>query len=230
MERVEAMNPAFFKRCHLGGLAIIAGLSALAVATPAAAHPHVWFTVTVAPTFDEASRLSSVHEKWYFDYDYSLLIGPQLDQNGDGTFSVDELVKTLTGDGVLSWVLNKDFFTLLTVGGQKVEHGPAQDVSVGVTESKLVVEFTLPLADPQVPTQGAEIDVFDPEVYYDVQFDHPDVVATTAPPSCTVGARPKDDLDPIAVMLIKRLGLPASPQVLNDPATGFTVRVEISCH
>src|SRR3954470_10577575 len=146
------MNFPLFKRRHLAPLAILGGLSAAAVATPAAAHPHVWFTVTVAPTFDEASRLSSVHEKWYFDYDYSLLIGPQLDQNGDGTFSVDELVKTLTGDGVLSWVLNKDFFTLLTVGGQKAAHGPAQDVSVGVSESKLVVEFTLPLADPQVPT------------------------------------------------------------------------------
>src|SRR5262249_46728573 len=118
---------------------------------------------------------------------------------------------------------------LLTIGGQRVGHGPAQDVSVGVTNAKLVVEFTLPLAEPQVPKQGAEIDVFDPEVYYDVQFDHPDVMPANAPASCTIGARPKDDLDPIAVMLIKRLGLPANPQVLNDPATGFTVRVEVNC-
>jgi ABC-type uncharacterized transport system substrate-binding protein len=216
-------------KAALRSLAILAGLSLGGASTPVGAHPHVWFTVTVAPTFDDAQRLSAVHEKWYFDYDYSLLVGSQLDQNGDGTFSVDELIKTLTGDGVLSWILNKDFFTLLTVGGQKVGHGPAQDLSVGVADAKLVVEFTLPLAEPQVPAQGAEIDVFDPEVYYDVQFDHPDIVASTAPASCSVAARPKDNLDPIAVMLIKRLGLPASPQVLNDPATGFTVRVEISC-
>jgi len=208
-------------------LAVLAGLSLLAA--HAAAHPHVWFTVTVAPAFDDAGRLASVHEKWYFDYDYSILVGSQLDQNGDGVFSVDELVKTLTGDGVLAWILNKDFFTLLTVGGQRVGHGPAEQVSVGVISAKLVVEFTLPLADPQVPKQGAEIDVFDPEVYYDVQFDHPDVMVASAPPSCSIGPRPKDDLDPIAVMLIRRLGLPANPQVLNDPATGFTVRVEVNC-
>ena len=218
------------ERRLLGWLAALATVTGLAAATPATAHPHVWFTVTVSPAFDEAGRLASVHEKWYFDYDYSLLIGSQLDQNGDGVFSVDELIKTLTGDGPLAWILNKDFFTLLTVAGQKIDHGPAQDVSVGVTDAKLVVEFTLPLAAPQSATQGAEIDVFDPEVYYDVQFDHPDIIAPTTPASCTVGARPKDDLDPIAVMLIKRLGLPASPQVLNDPATGFTVRVEIACH
>ena len=218
------------ERRPFGWLAVLTAVCGIAAAAPASAHPHVWFTVTVAPAFDDAGRFASVHEKWYFDYDYSLLIGSQLDQNGDGVFSVDELIKTLTGDGPLAWILGKDFFTLLTVAGQKIDHGPAQDISVGVIDAKLVVEFTLPLAEPQAAAKGAEIDVFDPEVYYDVQFDHPDVVAPTAPASCTVGARPKDDLDPIAVMLIKRLGLPASPQVLNDPATGFTVRVEINCH
>jgi ABC-type uncharacterized transport system substrate-binding protein len=216
-------------KAGLRSLAILAGLCIGGASAPAVAHPHVWFTVTVAPTFDDAHRLSSVHQKWYFDYDYSLLVGSQLDQNGDGTFSVDELIKTLTGDGALSWILNKDFFTLVTVGGQKVGHGPAQDVSVGVTDAKLVVEFTLPLAEPQVATLGAGIDVFDPEFYYDIEFDYPDVEAPTAPATCQVAVRERDNLDPVAIMIIRKLGLTADPRVLSDPAAGYAVRVAIDC-
>jgi ABC-type uncharacterized transport system substrate-binding protein len=204
-------------------------LAAGALATPAAAHPHVWMTVTVAPTFDTAGRLASVHEKWYFDYDYSLLIGGQLDANDDGQFSVEELVATISPGGLLGWIGEKNWLTLLTIAGKQVTNGPVTGISVGVVESKLVVEFDVALPEPQQAKEGAEIDIFDPEVYYDVQFDKPDVVPVAAPAACNVAPRPKDDLDPFAVMVIKRLGLPADPKIMSDPAVGFNVRITISC-
>jgi ABC-type uncharacterized transport system substrate-binding protein len=200
-----------------------------ALTGPAAAHPHVWMTVTVAPKFDDAGRFTSVHEKWYFDYDYSLLIGSQLDANGDGAFSVEELIATISPGGLLGWIGEKNWLTLFTVAGQQVPRGGVSDISVGVVESKLVVEFTVALPEPQPIKLAAEVDVFDPEVYYDVQFDRPDIEAPTAPAACTIAARPKDDLDPFAVMMIKRLGLPSDPKVLNDPAVGFSVRVMLNC-
>jgi ABC-type uncharacterized transport system substrate-binding protein len=198
-------------------------------ATPAAAHPHVWMTVTVAPTFDASGRLASVHEKWFFDYDYSLLVGSQLDANGDGQFSVEELIMTISSGGLLGWIAEKNYLTLFTVGGKQVPNGAVTGISVGVVDARLTVEFNVALPEPQLVKLGAEVDIFDPEVYYDVQFDKPDVTPVAAPASCSVVPRPKDELDPFAVMVIKRLGLPADPKIMNDPAVGFTVRVAITC-
>ena len=223
------MGSATLNEGRLGRLSMLAALFMLLAIPTTAAHPHVWMTVTVEPKFDNVGLLTAVHEKWYFDYDYSLLVGSQLDQNDDGVFSIDELIATISPGGLLGWIGEKNWLTLLTVAGQKVPNGNVTDISVGVVNSKLVVEFTVALPEPARAELGAEVDVFDQEVYYDVRFDSPDVVALTAPTACRVVARPKDDLDPVAVMLIKKLGLPADPTVLNDPATGFTVRVTINC-
>jgi ABC-type uncharacterized transport system substrate-binding protein len=207
---------------------VLVGLAALGTATaatPVAAHPHVWITATVAPIFDEAGRWTAVREKWSFDYDYSAIVAPQLDQDGDG--AVDAAV--LAEGGPLSWIIAKDFLTRLTVAGREVPHGQPQSLSIGVPAAKLIVEFTLPLVEPQVITLGAGVDVFDPEVYYDIVFDYPDIEAPTAPKSCVVDRRQQPNLDPMAVMLIRRLGLTVDPTILNDPATGFAVRVAIDC-
>ncbi|MFO1185623.1 MAG: DUF1007 family protein [Bauldia sp.] len=214
---------------QIGVRAVLAAMLGAIAPAPVTAHPHVWFTVGVEPIFDSGGRLSSVHEKWLFDYDYSLIVGSQLDQNDDGVFSVEELLAVIGPNGILSWIIQKDYLTLLRIGGEKVAPGPAENISVGVIDSKLTVEFTLPLSARDAPRFEAEVDVFDPEVYYDVQFDRPAVIAPTAPARCSVGARAKDDLDPVAVMIIKKLGLSADPRVLNDPALGFTVRVAIAC-
>jgi ABC-type uncharacterized transport system substrate-binding protein len=203
----------------------LAALCAVAVSSPAAAHPHVWITVTVTPAFDDAGRWTSVHQKWSFDYDYSTLVGPELDKDGDGAVDVSVLAE----GGVLSWIISKDFLTRLTVAGREVRHGHPESLTIGVPAAKLVVEFTLPLAEPQVITLGAGVDVFDPEVYYDIVFDYPDIQAPTAPNSCVVDRRKQPNLDPMAVMLIRRLGLTVDPTILNDPATGFAVRVAIDC-
>lgn len=213
----------------LGWLTIAAASFAILSVCPAAAHPHVWMTVTVSPKFDEAGRFLSVREKWYFDYDYSSIVGSQLDQNSDGVFSVEELIATISPGGLLGWIGEKDWLTTLTVAGQKVANGPVTDISVGVADGRLVVAFTVALQEPQPAKLGAEIDVFDREVYYDVQFDNPDIEAPTAPASCRVAPRPKDDLDPVAVMIIKKLGLKADAAAINDPATGFSVRVTVNC-
>jgi ABC-type uncharacterized transport system substrate-binding protein len=204
---------------------ILAALGILSAWTPAAAHPHVWITALVEPQFDEAGRWTAVREKWAFDYDYSAIVGPQLDQDGDG--AVDPTV--LADGGALSWIISKDFLTRLTIAGREVARGQPTSLSIGVVGAKLLIEFTLPIAEPQVITLGAGVDVFDPEVYYDVAFDYPDIESPTAPRSCVVDRRQQPNLDPTAVMLIRRLGLSVDPAILGDPATGFAVRVAIDC-
>jgi len=204
-----------------------APVAAAALAAPALAHPHVFPLVKVTALFDDAGRFAGVHEKWSFDYDYSAIAKEQTDTDGNGSVDDAEMAKAWT-EG-LAWVAHYDYFTRLTVAGRKVEHGPPQDVAPKFFAGKLYVEFTLPLAEPQPVTLGAGIDVFDGEFYYDFEFDYPDVDAENAPASCVVDRRQQDNLDPVAVMLIRKLGLPADPSILNDPAAGYAVRVAIDC-
>jgi ABC-type uncharacterized transport system substrate-binding protein len=211
----------------------VTGLSALAAtflaAHPAIAHPHVFPVVTITVQFDDAGRFSGVHEKWSFDYDYSGVVKSTIDKDGDGSASPDELTAALGMDGVLSWLALGDYMTRLTLGGRPVARGEVKDPDVKFYAGKLLIEFTVPLKEPQPATLGAGVDVFDAEFYYDVEFDYPDVEATGTPASCQVTRREKDNLDPVAIMIIRKLGLTADPKVLSDPASGYAVRVAIDC-
>jgi ABC-type uncharacterized transport system substrate-binding protein len=206
------------------------GIAALAVLTgPAAAHPHVFPTVTITVLFDDAGRFSGVHEKWSFDYDYSGVVKASSDSDGDGSVTPEELTKAMGQDGVLSWLPAANYFTRLTFAGRPVANAMPQDVEAKLFAGKLFIEFTLPLSEPQVATLGAGVDVFDPEFYYDIEFDYPDVEATGTPAACQVARRERDNLDPVAIMIIRKLGLTADPKVLGDPAAGYAVRVAIDC-
>jgi ABC-type uncharacterized transport system substrate-binding protein len=196
---------------------------------PASAHPHVFPTVTVTALFDDAGRFSGVHQKWSFDYDYSGVVKQSSDDDRDGSVTQEELVKAMGQDGVLSWLPGANYFTRLTFAGRPIAPAESRDVEAKLFAGKLIIEFTLPIAEPQVVTLGAGIDVFDPEFYYDIEFDYPDVEAPAAPATCQVARREKDNLDPVAVMLIRKLGLTADPKMLSDPAAGYAVRVAIDC-
>jgi hypothetical protein len=51
------------------------------------------------------------------------------------------------------------------------------------------------------------------------------IVAVGAPPGCSVGQRAPEALDPMAVLLLRRLGLSAP----DDAAAGFPTRAAILC-
>jgi ABC-type uncharacterized transport system substrate-binding protein len=205
---------------------ICAGLGLVLVgAAPAAAHPHVWIDTVVAPVFDEMGRFVAVHEKWTLDQPYTESVLPEIDVSKDGILQDGELQNSLRN--ALWWVAYT-FMTRITVAGRPVARGDVQGLRVGLFD-RLTVEFTLPLAEPQSVTLGAGIDVFDPENYFAFQFVDPGIDTAGVPASCTAKVREQPNLDPTAVLILKRLGLAADPAILSDPAAGFPVRVAIDC-
>jgi ABC-type uncharacterized transport system substrate-binding protein len=201
-----------------------AGLMLVSVAS-AAAHPHVWIDTTVAPIFDEMGRFVAVHEKWTLDEAYTESVLPEIDVSKDGILQDGELQNALR-NGL--WWIGYTFMTRITVAGRPVERKDVEGLKVGLFD-RLTVEFTLPLAEPQVLTLGAGIDVYDPENYYAFQFADPDIDTNRLAATCRASRREEPNLDPTAVMILKRLGLTANPAILNDPAAGFPVRVAIDC-
>jgi ABC-type uncharacterized transport system substrate-binding protein len=211
--------------CPRAAAALLA--AAVLGAARAEAHPHVFVDATVAPVFDEAERFTAVHEKWAFDIAFTEGIGPDLDVNKDGVLSQSE-IENAGGVGEL-WFIPYDYFTRITVAGRPVDRKAVEGFGVRIADARLVVEFTVPLSEPAVITLGAGIDVFDPEFYVDVEFADPGIDTASVPASCQAARRQTPNLDPVAAMIIRKLGLPADPSLLSDPAAGYPVRIALDC-
>lgn len=222
--KIVGTSPGAWRKAAAGLALAFSG--ALAPA-PAAAHPHVFPLVRLTALFDGAGKLTGVRQKWSFDYDHSAVFKIEADTDRDGSVSAEELARA-TAD-YLGWIPRNDYFTRLTVAGRAVGHKGATDFRVRYFAGQLFVEFTLPLAEPADVERGAGVDVYDAEFYYDFEWDYPDVEAVAAPANCLVDRRVQPNLDPVAVMLIRQLKLPADPALLNDPATGYAVRLAVTC-
>jgi hypothetical protein len=125
-----------------------------------------------------------------------------------------------------------NYFTRVSLGLATIENEPAQHISARMVRSALTVEFTLPLVEPlAVGDATIGIDVFDPEYFYEIAFATPDIVASDAPAGCSVARRGVSDtpLDPMAILLLRRLGLLADQEIALDPAAGYPARVVITC-
>jgi ABC-type uncharacterized transport system substrate-binding protein len=220
---MERATPMVFRstarRFVLG--AAVAGFAALVGSGPAGAHPHAWIDATVAPIFDEAGRFTAVRETWWFDYEYSLVVSRLLDPDGDGRLSIDELVSAIGEGGVLSWIASGDYLTRATIAGREVPPGAAATITVGIADARLVVDFTLPLTEPQVVTRGAGVDVFDRDLTFGIRFAEPAIDGSTAPRACKVDRWWAPDADPLVPDAV------AMERFLQQHP--YAVRVQIAC-
>ena len=63
----------------------------LFLASPAAAHPHVWVTVHSEILLNPDRQITGIRHAWTFDEFYSTMAVQGLNTNGDGVLSADEL-------------------------------------------------------------------------------------------------------------------------------------------
>ncbi|MCC6984117.1 MAG: DUF1007 family protein [Bauldia sp.] len=196
----------------------------------AGAHPHVFIDTIVEVIFDDEGRMTGVHEIWLFDYEFGDVLKIEADKlgNNNGRAEAEEL-PLLLANNKLSWMSDFNYFTRVTFAGRVVEHLPPETIDVRLERTRVVMEFTLPLAEPLPVVADAGVDVFDGEYYYDFAFGSNPVRSVGLPTSCGLSRRTQANVDPMAVMLLRRLGLTADPAILNDPAAGYAVRLAVNC-
>src|SRR4051812_28809663 len=88
---------------------LILALAALACASPALAHPHVWVTAKAEILYAPGGKVTAIRHAWTFDPAYSSYVTQGLDKNGDGKLSPDEL-QDLAKENAESLV-DFDYFT-----------------------------------------------------------------------------------------------------------------------
>ena len=159
-------------------------LAALAAATPAKAHPHVFVVVKSEMVFDKDGKIGAIRHAWQFDEFYSAFAVQGLGK--DGKPPTREDWAPLAKVNVES-LAEFGYFTMGKVAGKPVEFGEPRDYWLDEGADKLVtLHFTLPLTVPASAARAFNLQVYDPTYFIAFDFDDKEpVVLAGAPAGCS---------------------------------------------
>ena len=154
---------------------VLAGLAlAVAAASPAAAHPHVWIDATVDLKFVDG-RVDAIAMRWTFDDLFSDFVLNEYDRDGDGAFDAEE-TKAVEHDafealGDVAWL------TQLWSGPTKIQPVGYSDLAISSADRLVTYSFTLKLPEPVDPLAAPLVlGVYDETYYIDVLLAEQDPV------------------------------------------------------
>lgn len=210
----------------------LAVIAALALAGPAAAHPHIFIDTELEVIFDAAGKATHVRVTWIYDDFYSLLMIEDrgLDPDGDGVLTPEEHAALQGFD--MAW--DADFLgdTFVLAGGQSVTLGRPEAWTAAYADGRIVSThlraFDRAVAvapDPLV------VQVYDPG-YYSAYYISAQPLLTGAPPGCTaqVFEPDRDAADAILQAALDELAGTADVE-MEFPAVGaaYAEEARITC-
>jgi ABC-type uncharacterized transport system substrate-binding protein len=137
--------------------------AALACASPAVPHPHVWVTVTSEIVFDGDGKVAGVRHAWSFDKGYSAYSTQGLDKNRDGKITPDELEDLVKVN--LESLADFAYFTVLKADGAKLEFAPPVEGRGEFADEALVLHYYLPLKAAAKASKALLMEIFDPTYF-----------------------------------------------------------------
>lgn len=170
-------------RAKLASLSV-AAVMALGLATPAAAHPHVWVTVETTVDYD-AGKISGFTHRWTFDEMYTAMAIQGLDTNNDGVYAKEELAELAKVN--MEGLKEFSYFTFPKLGETNLALADPVDYWLDYTNGILALHFTLPLKDQVLANaQGFSFSVHDPSYFiaFDMAKEKPVTLASGAPAGC----------------------------------------------
>lgn len=199
------------------------------VASPAAAHPHIFVEAGLVLHRDATGRVVEAVVTWRYDelYSLGLLEDYGLDQDYDLHLTEAEAAATLGFD--LNWDAGFDGGLILSQNGRPLDIGAPEPVSLRLLPSgQLETTHRRPVSG--AAPGGVTAQIYDPAFYIAFEMVLPVTVAETA--SCTAELV-RADLDTAYGILEAALreigGVVAAED--NFPAVGahFADRVEVTC-
>lgn len=157
------------------------GLLAVALATPAQAHPHVWVTVETTVVYD-GGKVTGLRHKWTFDDMYTAMAIQGLDANSDGTYSREELAELtkVNMDGLKEFA----YFTVAKLGTEPLKTKDPSDAYLEYKDNLLSLYFTLPLEQPVAADKdGFNFSVFDESFFIAFEFGKTDPIKLAGAPT-----------------------------------------------
>lgn len=162
----------------------------LGLATPAAAHPHVFVDTVFSFVFDGQGRLSAIRLGWRYDALYSLLLTEDNDLDaGDATPDPARLAGFACHDVDWAGGFAGDF--TLEIDRSRVPLGPPTDCRALWNGDQIISVHTRTLPEP-VAVAGHEVvaRAYDPSFFKD--YEVPVDPLVTGRDDCTVRRTPAD--------------------------------------
>ncbi|MEM7226474.1 MAG: DUF1007 family protein [Pseudomonadota bacterium] len=207
--------------------ALALGLATLFAALPVRAHPHAWIDLRGALLFNEAGQATGLRVNWLFDEFYTIFALDGLETDGEGR-PTPQALRSLAELNVTS-LADYDYFTKLTLDGQPAETLPVTEYESFVWEDRLVLVFTLPLAEPlELGDSRLTYSVYDPTYYIEILHveEDPVVFEGAAPASCGHELiKPTPDLETVSLAA----SLDQTESVGDWLGNYFAERVVITC-
>jgi ABC-type uncharacterized transport system substrate-binding protein len=194
------------RRFGITGLCLSIAMAAFAAMnTEARAHPHAWIDLRTSPVFDKAGRVSGLKVHWTFDEFYTLFTIEVIDPDGDGTADA-ELVRELAKENLKN-LADYSYFTYFKVDGEQPDYDTVTEYDSYLEADRLVMTFTVPLAEPVDPVaKPVSYAVYDPTYYIEIFHTDPEAAAlgNEAPERCKLRLEPPSP-DPEMVSLAASL-------------------------
>ena len=170
---------------------LVAVVAPLIMSSQAQAHPHAWIDLRTSPVFDDAGRVSGVEVHWTFDEFYTLFTIEVIDPDGDGTADA-ELVRELARENLKN-LADYGYFTYFEVDGKRPTYDTVTEYDSYLEGDRLVMTFTVPLAEPVDPlAKAVSYAVYDPTYYIEIFHTDPEAAALgdEAPAACKLRLEP----------------------------------------
>ena len=177
------------------GLKLSLAALAMALASPAAAHPHVWVTAKAEIVFAPDGRVTGVRHHWVFDEAYTAYVTQGLDKDNDGKLIPEEL-QGLADENAAS--LNEfDYFTALKARGKPQAFDAPREARMSMDKTQVAMSFLLPLKAPVAPSGAVSIEIEDPTffVYFSLTEGQAAVSLVNAPQGCLTSIAKAKPLD-----------------------------------
>lgn len=164
---------------------------------PASSHPHVWVDTKAEVAFDAQNRVSAIRHSWTFDEAFSVYVIQGLDENEDGIYTREEL-SSLAQINVES-LADFAFFTFMGVDEADVDFTDPRDywLDYDAPNSRLTLNFTLPLKQPALVIGDLILEIYDPEAFVAFSVHESDSIklAADAPSNCGLEVKPAEEMD-----------------------------------
>jgi ABC-type uncharacterized transport system substrate-binding protein len=202
---------------------------AMAFATPALSHPHIFAEARVEIVATDDGMLKELRNVWRFDDIFSSSVLMDFDKNSDLKLDHGELSEI--ADTIRDSLGDYGYFTFITKDGASSEVAKPEIFNVDFKDNQLLVFF---VARPKAPVKiggSMTFGVYDPTLYTAIDFakDEDMVVEGKSFEACTHKVvRP----DPDQVIAQNQSNL--TEAFFNDPAGTdmgklFATRLEVTC-
>jgi ABC-type uncharacterized transport system substrate-binding protein len=197
--------------------------AAIGLARAAAAHPHVWATVTSELVYASDGSVTGVRQHWAFDDMYSAFAVQGLQGKEKGKFSREELAPLAKIN--IEELKESAYFTFATADGKKVAFAdPRRDYWLDYKDGLLTLSFTLPFKQP-VKAKDLKVEVYDPTYFVAFELAKKSPVRLVgAPATCKLATEWPHEM---SFQEGKRLA--QNPEGLTNWGSHFANKIMVKC-